>query len=233
MKHISARRTAGAVVSAVALLVTVAGPATAGSSGFSRSSGRIATVDWIEVDDADENVDLPGNTHVGWMEVSESSGGAEIWGYITDYECDPGESPYGGGHGVVAEEEEPAEGKCDFVTERYIKNNDATFTMNRKLTTATLVGTLSVVGGHGDPAAGGTGTPPVDITWTAIGDSYTEKYSGSYSDGTQTYSYSYSFTGTDATVAGRMGPMDFTDDATDESYASMGSYRSMDRYRSR
>lgn len=56
---------------------------------------------------------------------------------------------------------------------------------------------------------------------------------GTFTDSSGTYSYRYNFSGRSATVSGNIGAMVFDDVAGEWSEAQMGSYRSMDRGRTR
>lgn len=205
-------------------LVATAGPAQAGSMFFSKSSGRLADIGWLEVGTLPG---VAGNAHTGNLYVDElGRSTAYVFGFVTDWECPEGVLPEhgGGGHG-----EEPTEGGCEPVGERFVDGGDVTFTMDKKLTSARLTGTL-VVSDHGGE---GAVTPPVDITLTGTGSTYTSKIvdSGSF-EGT-TYTYRYTFTGRQAVVSGRIGAMVFDDEPGETSTASIGSYRSMSRDRTR
>ncbi len=210
-------------------------PASASSMFFSKSSGRTATASWLEVGTLPG--DIPGNFHFGEMQVEElSRGGANVWGIVFDVQCPNGvfpDGPPGGGHGE--KDEEPVDNPCETVGVRFIDGGNVTFTMDRKLTRATLTGTLNVVGGHGDPDAPpqAPATPPVNMTWTGVGDTSTSVNSGRGSDGTTTWSYRYSFSGRSAVVSGRIGAMIFDDEPGEYSFAEMGSYKSVDRERTK
>lgn len=224
MNRPSTLRRAGTVLAALltslALVVTAA-PAQAGSMFFSKSSGRMATLDWLEVGTLPG---VQGNAHLGTLFVEEQSrGGAYVFGYVLDLECPEGVTPgHGGGHG---EGEEPS---CTEVGFRFIDGGDVTFTMDRKFGKARLTGTLAV-SDHGTPL----GNPPVDITLTGVGNTYRSTDSGRYSDGTTSYSYRYSFTGRQASVSGRIGVMVFDDEPGEYSNAQMGAFRSASRDRIR
>ena len=204
-------------------LVATAGPAQAASMSFYKSSGRVANVDWLEVGT------LPGvggNIHFGYMYVEDlGRGQANVFGVVEDLQCPDGFIPEGpgGGHG-----EEPEESPCENLGARFIEGGDVTFTMDRKYTTGRLTGTLAVFG-HDGPL----GNPPVDMTLTGFGDTFssTERYT--YDDGTSSGSYRYSFTGRAATVSGRIGPMVFDDVAGEYSSASMGAFKNVSRDRTR
>lgn len=203
-------------------LVATAGPAQAGSMYFSKSSGRMVDVSWLEVGTLPG---VQGNAHLGFMYVEElGRGGANVFGEVIDFECPEGVLPeYGGGHG-----EEPSEDQCQEVGYRFINGGDVTFTMDRKYTQARLTGTLAV-SDHDTPL----GNPPVDITFTGVGETFSSTFTdrGSY-DGT-TYSFRYSFTGRAAVTSGSIGPMVFDDEAGEYSQATMGSFKNMSRDRTR
>ena len=71
------------------------------------------------------------------------------------------------------------------------------------------------------------------MTLSGYGSPFTSRGKGSYSDGTSTTTYSYRSTSRSATVQGRIGAMDFTDDADDQSSASMGHFKEVSRTTSR
>jgi hypothetical protein len=151
-----------------------------------------------------------------------------VFGTVFDVQCDDGTTPYlpAGGHGEPA----PEDGPCELLATRFVEGGQVTFTVDKKLTTARLTGTLAVGSGHGDT----TGSPAVDITWTAIGDTFSERRSGTSVDEYGTWTYRYDFTGRDAAVAvgSRIGPMVFDDEAGEYSESLLGKYRSSDRQRS-
>lgn len=227
MSSTSTRRRAAAV-GCTALLATSAAvqPAAASSMSFSKSSGRVASAEWLEVGTLPN---VAGNIHFGSMQVEElGRGRANIYGGVVDLQCEEGYIPPnpGGGHGVF--HGEPLPGKCQHVGFRSIQGGTATFTMDRRLAKATLTGQLAVFG-HDGPL----GNPAVSMTWTGVGPTTTSESSGSFSDGTTTYSYRYAFSGRQATVGGRIGPMVFDDHPAEYSSAQMGSYRESSRSRTR
>lgn len=224
MKHTFRRLLAPlAVALTTALPLLIAGPADASSMYFSRDSGRSASVDWLEVGTLPAPV--LGNAHLGSLYVEDlGKGRFNIFGWVEDYECVDGALP-GGGHG----EEKDKESDCEFVDYREIKAGDnTTFTMDRKFNTASLSGTLNVIGGHDGQVLG---TPPVEMTWTGIGNltKSTEEYT--YDDGVSSYSSKYSFSGREADVEGRIGPMIFDDEPAEYSFAEMGSFKNVERGR--
>lgn len=215
------RRAAGAVaVAAASATVLAATPAQAAPNmTFEKSSGRIASAEWLEVGTLPGGV--PGNIHFGAMWIDDSGKGAvNVFGDVLDMTCPDGvipESP--GGHGP----DEPDNG-CTIDGFRFIDGGNVTFSTDRKFTRATLTGTLDVFG-HDGPA----GSPPVDMTWTGFGDVRKTVET----DGNYTASYRYNFIGRDARVSGRIGAMVFDDVAGEYSSASLGSYRGVSRSRSK
>ncbi|MGY1605622.1 MULTISPECIES: hypothetical protein [unclassified Geodermatophilus] len=225
------RRLGTVAVSAAALAVVVTpSPALAGDLFFSKTSGTTAWVTWLEVGELPPAAGAPGNAHFGDLFVDDlGNGRASVFGSVSDVECDDGVTPYlpGGGHGEPA----PEDGPCRLLGVRFVEGGQVTFTMDRKYTTATLTGTLAVGSGHGETP---TSAPPVSITWTGVGDTYSERRSGTIVDEFGTWTYRYDFTGREAVVApgSRIGPMVFDDEAGEYSESQLGRYRSSDRQRS-
>ena len=206
-----------AVIMAVGT-VAAAPPASAGSMSFSKSSGRMVSAEWLEMG---ELPGAQGNAHFGNMQVIEMSRGrADIYGVVMDLQCPDGviPTPPGGHHGP----EEPAN-PCQVVDMRFIETGTARFTMDRKLSKATLTGNLAVVGHSG------TGRPPVNMVLTGVGATTSSLETGRFADGTTSYSYRYSFTGRQATVSGSIGPMIFDNVPGEYSSAQMGAFRSLTR----
>lgn len=230
----SARRATTVVVSTAALSAAVAmpSPAMAGSMFFSKTSGRTVSVQWLEVGALPSPI--AGNIHVGEAFVEERSRGrAYAWGSVIDMTCPDGYIPERspGGHSEPAPEHEPGQPpvdpNCTFEGMRFIDGGNLFLKMDRNLKKAHLTGTLAV---HGES---GTSTPPVDATWTGVGSITSGTSSGTYTDGYTTYSYRYSFTGREAVMSGRMGPMIFDDEPGETSSGQMGTYRSASRERTR
>jgi hypothetical protein len=228
------RAVAGAVAAAaVAATVAAAGPATASSMYFSKSSGQMASVSWLEVGQLPPATGVEGNAHFGELWVEDlGRGRAGVWGTVFDVECEDGVEPYIPGWGHHGEEpEEPVDEACVLIGIRWIEGGTLTLTMDKKFNQARLTGTLAVGDGHGGPTA----APPVDITWNGVGSTYTSRESGSYTDQWSTYRYRYTFSGRDAVIGegSRIGPMIFDDEDGEWSDARLGSYRSASRERTR
>lgn len=228
MSRSVARHLGVAFAAAFALLFAVlsATPASAGSMYFSKSSGSTASASWLEVGTLPGGV--PGNIHFGYLTIEDlGNGNAYVWGEVYDLTCEPGvipDGPGGGGHG---EEEEPSDPEgCVGEGARWIEGGDVAFKMDRKLSKATLTGTLQVFG-HDGPS----GAPAVNMTLTGVGSTYKSVESGTFTYDNETYRYRYNFSGRDAEVSGNIGAMVFDDVDGEWSYAQMGSYRSMDRSR--
>lgn len=220
-------RSAVALTAVPLLTLSMAAPAEARSHWIYKSSSTSASAEWIEWGSLPG---VEGNAHVGFLEVYGSGTDVELWGKVFDYQCDPGEFPGGGGgHGEVHafDEEEPSE--CDFAGKRLIHGGDVQFSVDRKLTSARLTGTLAVEN-HATP---GSATPPVDMTWTGQGGLFESTYIDEYNEDGERYYSKYEETWRDATVTGFIGIMDFTDDTDDESWASISKTNVFERGSSR
>ncbi len=230
MSRSSLRRLATVAAATAALTaVAVPSPALAGDLFFSKTSGTQVSVSWLEVGTLPAAANAPGNAHFGELFVDDlGNGRANVFGVVHDVQCEAGVTPYNpeGGHG---EEPDPA-GPCQLAQIRFIEGGTVKFTIDKKLTKATLTGKLAVGSGHGE---GPTGAPPVSITWTGVGATYPERLSGVIEVEFGTSSYRYTFTGRDAEVAAgsRIGPMVFDDEAGEFSESRLGKYRSSDRTR--
>lgn len=78
-------------------------PAPAGATVTRTSgTGQYVNLSWTEYD-PDDVLGLPGNVHVGYLYVEQGPYGSYVYGNVTDFDCDEGEVPYGGGHGVATE----------------------------------------------------------------------------------------------------------------------------------
>lgn len=190
-----------AVVGATALFaVATAVPADAGSTYLSRTTGRAAVADWVQV--LDMRARGFGNVHVGWLNAYETSSGvADVFSVIEDYDCPEGELPSGGGHG------DP--GNCVWVSTRFLDGQNVPFTMDNKLDTAHLEGTLNAsTGGHEGPGDQ-LGTVGANFTWNGVGTAEKSTTTFRYRDGGSSYSETYRSTRRAATMTGVLGPMLF------------------------
>lgn len=225
--HLARRVTVAALVACAA--IAPAAPASAGTSGRYASRGTTASASWIEFGVLPGG-SVAGNAHVGELFVDGGTRVPQVFGQVADWTCPEGERPPYGGGPHHDEPPPPEESACTLESVRFITGTtDLRFSIDPKLTTARLTGALAV----SDHGSGTAVNPPVDMTWTGVGATVTDRVSGSYSDGTTTYTFRYAFSGRAATVDGRIGPMLFTDDADDESTGSLGSYRNMERFRTR
>lgn len=225
-------RLATVAVAAAAVPALVATPASAGGDMFfSKSSGTTVSTSWLE---AGALPGVGGNWHFGDLFVeATSSGRAQAFGTVYDVTCADGVEPYnpGGGHGEPPAPVEEVPG-CVLEGTRFLYASPSQLTLNvdRRLTTATLKGALSVGDGHGSA----TVQPPVDIVLNGVGSTFSSTESGTYVDEYGTYTYRYSFSGRNAEVApgSRIGGMVFDDEVGETSTALMGSFRSSSRQRS-
>lgn len=209
-----------AAVCAVVPLVAVAAPAEAGTRWQMRASGSFATVDWVEMGELPGGV--PGNVHLGNLSV-EGDKLISAFGFVTDWTCEEGEMPTGGGHG----EEPPEDSGCVLEAERFVFGEGLTLTMDRRLAKARLTGTVQVDNHGGE---GPSGTPTVDITWTGTGATSTSTYTDSYTDTNGVkYSTKRTETARGATISGRIGAMGFDDDTDDVATGYFGTFRTSDR----
>ncbi len=195
-----------AVVGAAALVtVGAAVPAEAGSSYLSRTTGRTGYTEWVQV------LDLRsrgfGNVHVGWLSAYETSTGvADVFSAIDDYDCPDGELPSGGGHG------DP--GNCVFVGSRFLEGSGISFTMDSKLQTARLQGTLNAsTGGHEGPGDS-LGTVGANFAWNGVGELTKSTSTYRYRENGVSYSETFRTTRRSATMTGVLGPMLFEEAAS-------------------
>lgn len=278
MKTARARRTiATATTLGLLAMAVVASPAAA-ADYRQVGEGRQFYTSWTEYD-LDDSLGLPGNVHLGYLSGWSDQWGTYMYGNVTDFDCDEGEIPGWGGHGIeetVSKEaaraadaavedaidavidsgasrikgesvrtavreavrtdvpaaiveifEEEVE-YCDYVQDRFLDGTEtATFTVDIVNAVATVTGTLTVTGGHGDHGEPGEvlGRPPVNLTITG---GEWQQSKGAYAFWGADYRYEYSSEGTDifgGTVSGAIGAMGFDDDADDTSFGGFGSYR--------
>lgn len=220
------RRFATMLLVAMTALALTASPVLAKSMSIYKQSGRAVQTFWIQVDGTPTGSQF-GNVHVGELYAFEvSPGRADAFGFIADFDCQPGELPDGGGHGF-AEEEEPS--GCVHVGFRGADGYGMKLTMDRKMTTATLTGAMTVYGGgHGE--GGVVGRPNANITWTGVGPLFKQRSTWSWTDGNTTYTDRYRSTDRSAVMSGRLGPMGFDPNL---SGGSLSDFSMMSKSRSR
>ncbi|HVF20933.1 MAG TPA: hypothetical protein VNA14_11935 [Mycobacteriales bacterium] len=191
-------RRAAVGVAALAAIVSAV-PANAGSSYLSRTTGRAASTDWVQV------LDLRsrgfGNVHIGWLSAYETSNGvADVFAAIDDYDCPDGELP-SGGHGE--------ESNCTYVTSRFLEGTGISFTLDRRLTSARLEGVLNAsTGGHEGPGDS-LGTVGANFTWNGTGELQKSTATFRYRDNGVSYSETFRSSRRAATMTGVLGPMLF------------------------
>jgi hypothetical protein len=220
MTSLTARLAAAAL--AVPLVIATAGTANAGSKWTYKSSGSFANVSWMEVGELPAPV--LGNYHVGYLDVRGDKV-VDVFGEVSDWTCEEGELPpeFGGGHGG----EEPETG-CTLESVRFIYANRGavTFTVDRKLNEATLVGNLTV----SDHEGAGEASPPVNMTWTGIGGTSRSTSTSTYTDPSgEKWTSRMTETGREGDIEGRIGAMVFDDEDGEFSYGSFGTYRTDER----
>jgi hypothetical protein len=203
---------------AVLFLITAA-PASAASSYISRTTGTAADAYWTQIDGTPVGTGAFGNVHIGYLSAYETSKGkGDVFVYIDDFDCEEGETPYGG-HGVEEE------GVCDYIGSRWGEGYDLAFTIDKKLNSASLVGSVTMTqgGGHGDGGAV-VGSPAVDMTWSGYGNTIKDSYSYRYNDGDSTYMDRYKATYRQATLGGSIGPMTFAPDLSGGTMSTFSSF---------
>ena len=213
------------------LVGVAAQPIDAGSSYFSRTTGSSASAYWTQVDGTEPGTSPFGNVHVGYLDAyATSTGVGDVFVFIDDFDCEAGELPGGGGHGVF-EDEPPVDEGCAYVGSRFGEGYGLEFTIDKKLDRAGLKGRLTMTqgGGHGEPG-NVVGQPPVDMTWTGTGSLSSGRSTYHYREGDTTYSGTYSSKGRQATLGGILGPMSF-DPALSGGYIS--TFKDVSRTRTR
>lgn len=216
MTSLTARLAAAAL--AVPLVIATAGTASAGSKWTYKSSGSFASVSWMEVGDLPDPV--LGNYHVGYLDVRGDKV-VDVSGEVYDWTCPEDELPpeSGGGHGG----EEP-DTNCRLESVRFIygERGAVTFSVDRKLNAATLVGNLTV----SDHEGAGEATPPVNMTWTGIGGTSKSTSTFTYTDPSgEKWTSRTTETGREGDIEGNIGVMVFDDEGGEFSYGSFGTYR--------
>lgn len=99
VKPLARHRPLSVVAGGLALVFAL--PQTAGAIVTRTSgTGQYVNVSWTEYD-SNEDLGLPGNVHVGFIWAETGPYGSYLFGNVTDFDCDEGETPWGGGHGVV------------------------------------------------------------------------------------------------------------------------------------
>lgn len=99
------RSTSIGVLAAALLVLATAVPASGASTVKTKGTATSVDISWTEYD-PDDLLRLPGNVHVGYISVGNGPYGTYFWGTVTDFDCDEGETPWGGGgHGEDAVEE--------------------------------------------------------------------------------------------------------------------------------
>lgn len=206
-------------------LLAMALPAEAGSRWSYRSSGSSVSTTWTELGSL---AGVAGNAHVGYLEADAERD--QAYGSVEDWTCPEGELPPSGGGGHHVDKEEPTNCVLESVREMYADDEAVDITLDRRLRSATITGSLSVFNHDG---SGGAATPPVDMTITGVGDTYSStSYYKESGDG-WTSTFKDVTTSRDGRVDGYIGAMGFTDDTDDVSQASMYTYKTYEKGMSR
>ncbi len=191
------------------MLVLTAGPSAASSKFFSKTTGTAVDAYWTQLDGTEVGTTPFGNVHIGYIYAYEMvSGSPDVFAYIDDFDCPEGQLP-GDGHGF---EEEPVDG-CVYVGSRYGYGRNMVLTIDSKLTSATLTGSLVLESGGGHGGDGTVvGNPPVDMTWTGVGDLAKSRSTYRYTENGVTYSFTDRSSSRTAAVDGYIGAMSFDPD---------------------
>lgn len=192
---------------------TAAPSAAGGNKYFSKTTGETVNVYWTQIDGTEPGSSQFGNVHIGSLSAYKMRANyVDAFAFIDDYDCEKGQVPGGGGHGVVAEEEPPPDDSgCVYLGFRIGYGQNMELTIDSKLTSARLTGSLVVeAGGHGGGPV--VGNPPVDIIFTGIGDLNKDRFTYRYTYDGVTTSESHRSTFRQATVDGNIGPMTFAPD---------------------
>lgn len=218
MTSVTARIAAAAL--AVPLVVATASTAAAGSKWSYRSSGSFASTSWVEVGPLPG---VAGNVHVGFLDA-RGDRLVDVFGEVVDWTCPEGSMPpVGGGHG-----EEPPETDCTQESTRFVfaDPSQVTLTVDKKLASARLVGTLVVSDHEGESQ----GQPPVDITWTGFGSASRQTSYSTYTDDSGVrFTTRTTETYRPGDVEGRIGAMVFDDEVGETSDGAFGTFRTDDR----
>ena len=230
MSHSMRSRTAKVALPALACLTVAAMASTASAArpdgGRNTYSGASAYVSWTELDPKNL-LGLPGNTHVGWLDVQDGGAwGGGVYGSIVDFQCEKGQipDPHGG------------PGACTFMQERNLQSEDGTLTVSDS--TAAFKGTIIVTngghGGDGDVLA----RVPANVTWKSTARLTRFRSTNSYDDRGWGISYRSRMSGlrsdeTSTVVGGALGRMGFTDDADDVSGGAFRTFTETSRERTR
>ena len=230
MSHFMRSRTAKVALPALACLTVAAIASTASAArpdgGRNTYSGASAYVSWTELDPKNL-LGLPGNTHVGWLDVQDGGAwGGGVHGSIIDFQCEEGQipDPHGG----------PS--ACAFVQERNLESEDGTLTASDS--TDSFKGTIIVTnGGHGVDG-NVLARVPANVTWKSTARLTRFSSMNSYDDRGWRISYRSRMSGlrsdeASTVVGGALGRMGFADDADDVSGGAFRTFTETSRERIR
>lgn len=141
----------------VALVLGAAAPAVAGEQPQVdqwKVLRENAGISWV-VEDHDDTSGRPGNVHTGGMLVDKAYGIADLFGYLVDWDCEPGRVPW---------DREPA--GCVLLTQYEIASAGAVFEVDARTGTATLTGEVALFDLEMEAPEGRL---DVDVRWTSDG----------------------------------------------------------------
>ena len=175
------------------MAATVVAPASAGSSYLSKTDGRNADANWTQ-DDGGPLGTTNGNFHIGYIDAyGTSQNTADAYGFIEDFDCSPGQEPWG---------DENGDNACTYVGFREISGSGLSFVMDRKLTSATLTGEATIYS-YDDmdyPTAGVASS--IDLTWTGTGSTSRTMSTYRYVENGTRYSDRFHSTSRQASLSG-------------------------------
>ncbi|WP_225755658.1 hypothetical protein [Actinotalea sp. Marseille-Q4924] len=146
-----------AATGGAALLLGAAGPAVAGEQPLvdqRKVLEQRATFSWVEEDHGD-TVGRAGTVHTGGVLVEKAYGNTDLFGYLVDWDCEPGEVPTAEGPGG-----------CVMLKQYEIASAGAVFELDVRSGSATLTGELAFFDLEMEEEQFQL---PVDIAWTSDG----------------------------------------------------------------
>lgn len=166
-----------------------------------------------------------GNVHLGRISGTD---GAEAWASITSWTCEEGSWPGDGYDDYGHYDYGGYDDGCTLEDSSYFSSYDgeAVVDVNKKLTTATITGTMSSYSYdyYGDSSSAET----TDVSVTFTGEGATRSSTDYFSD--KEYDYKASTSTRSATVTGTIGDVDL---GAADSYGELESTKTFERYHSK